>query len=273
MAQKRMTPDDFVKLKEFARFSQCSLKDAVTELASATLSQYALTDVLAAGEQEKLPPELLTSEDLTYEQFCDFLRYYLTADVGDDLAERLFSSLKRTVNRRRSKAKTTLRKVSAVVSATGLAISDMSVILRQKSEEAFSGHRSTADTKKKSTLEKRHSSRTALMAAAMGASAAIPAVRSSRSDDPVTPSSKEETNATTSATMSDSTVSLQDVVCFLCLLETGSPTDKLGLLFRMYDLDLSGYLESEVQTILCGIMLTVSGFLEWYYTRSITAGI
>jgi hypothetical protein len=62
MAQKRMTPDDFVKLKEFARFSQCSLKDAVTELASATLSQYALTDVLAAGEQEKLPPELLTSE-------------------------------------------------------------------------------------------------------------------------------------------------------------------------------------------------------------------
>ena len=176
-------------------------------------------------------------QDLSYEQLCDFLRFYLNADVGDDMAERLFGSLKRTVNRRRSKAKIKLRKVSAVVSATGIAISDMSVVLRQKAAEAFSSPVWAGKRPLKSKLEKRESSRTALMAAAMGASAAIPAVRVSKSDEAMTPSSEERhtcasnessTPPNSAGANATSKVSLQDVVCFLCLLETGSPTDKLG---------------------------------------------
>lgn len=134
------------------------------------------------------------------------------------------------MNRRRSKAKHHLRKVSAA----GVAISDMSVVLKQKAAEAVSSPEFTPVKKVAPKLEKRESSKTALLAAAIGASAALHAVGttatsdSSEKDKQASPSKASVVSASAESPARHTTVSLQDVVCFLCLLESGSPTDKLG---------------------------------------------
>ena len=128
-------------------------------------------------------------------------------------------------------------------SSAGVAIvRNMNSILKQKAVEAFTNPygKKVSSNKKKNVppkLEKRSSTKTALTAAAMGASAALHVVGSSDNgrgavcsvpvpDEAVCAVSPTSVGELPAA--SDAVVSLQDVVCFLCLLESGSPSDKLG---------------------------------------------
>uniref|UniRef100_A0A452Q8P2 Diacylglycerol kinase n=1 Tax=Ursus americanus TaxID=9643 RepID=A0A452Q8P2_URSAM len=188
-----------------------------------------IKDVLAEFHEGGSLKQYDPHEPISYDVFKLFMRAYLEVDLPQPLSTHLFLAFSQKPRRETPDHPTEGASNEASSPDTNIQNVDNAA----KADEACA-----PDTKSKIT-EKHVPAKDQVAAAPLG--------------NPVAPSPGSESPI----------VYLKDVVCYLSLLETGRPQDKLEFMFRLYDSDENGLLDQAEMDRIVNQMLHIAQYLEW----------
>ncbi|XP_070947511.1 diacylglycerol kinase gamma isoform X2 [Macaca nemestrina] len=185
-----------------------------------------LTEFNEGGSLKQYDPH----EPISYDVFKLFMRAYLEVDLPQPLSTHLFLAFSQKPRQETSDHPTEEASNSEANSP------DTNI---QNAENATKADEACAPDTESNMAEKQ--APTEDKVAATPPEPPVP--RSSSSESPV--------------------VYLKDVVCYLSLLETGRPQDKLEFMFRLYDSDENGLLDQAEMDCIVNQMLHIAQYLEW----------
>ncbi|XP_074260773.1 diacylglycerol kinase gamma isoform X4 [Saimiri boliviensis] len=234
-----LTPEEFDQLQKYSEYSSKKIKDVLTEFnESGSLKQY--------------DPR----EPISYDVFKLFMRAYLEVDLPQPLSIHLFLAFsqkprQQTPDHSKEGASTSdasgpdsnVQNADNATKADEACAPDTDLVLLRPSEPPTLRHLSSECSAiprlESNVVEKQVPAEDQV--AAMPLESPVP--RSSSSESPM--------------------VYLKDVVCYLSLLETGRPQDKLEFMFRLYDSDENGLLDQAEMDCIVNQMLHIAQYLEW----------
>ncbi|XP_070098780.1 diacylglycerol kinase gamma isoform X6 [Equus przewalskii] len=189
-----------------------------------------IKDVLAEFNEGGSLKQYDPHEPVGYEVFKLFMRAYLEVDLPQPLSTHLFLAFSQ---KPRQEIPDHPKEETSNSEASGPESSIQNADNAAKADEACA-----PDTESKIT-EKQVPAKDQVAATPLG----NPVAQSSGSESPI--------------------VYLKDVVCYLSLLETGRPQDKLEFMFRLYDSDENGLLDQAEMDRIVNQMLHIAQYLEW----------
>ncbi|XP_047588297.1 diacylglycerol kinase gamma isoform X2 [Lutra lutra] len=188
-----------------------------------------IKDVLAEFNEGGSLKQYDPHEPISYDVFKLFMRAYLEVDLPQPLNMHLFLAFSQ-----KPRQETPEHPMEGASNeASGPDTNIQNVDNAAKADEACA-----PDTELKIT-EKQEPAKDQVAAAPLG--------------NPVAPSPGSESPI----------VYLKDIVCYLSLLETGRPQDKLEFMFRLYDSDENGLLDQAEMDRIVNQMLHIAQYLEW----------
>uniref|UniRef100_A0A2K6TUD4 Diacylglycerol kinase n=1 Tax=Saimiri boliviensis boliviensis TaxID=39432 RepID=A0A2K6TUD4_SAIBB len=234
-----LTPEEFDQLQKYSEYSSKKIKDVLTEFnESGSLKQY--------------DPR----EPISYDVFKLFMRAYLEVDLPQPLSIHLFLAFsqkprQQTPDHSKEGASTSdasgpdsnVQNADNATKADEACAPDTDLVLLRPSEPPALRHLSSEC----SAIPRLESNMVEKQVPAEDQVAAMPL------ESPVPRSSSSESPM----------VYLKDVVCYLSLLETGRPQDKLEFMFRLYDSDENGLLDQAEMDCIVNQMLHIAQYLEW----------
>ncbi|XP_023192589.1 diacylglycerol kinase gamma isoform X2 [Xiphophorus maculatus] len=288
MSWVSLSPAEFNQLQQYTEYSTKKLKDVLQEFHK-------------GGVLSKYNP----AQPIDYEGFQIFMDTYLENNIPEELCQHLFTSFKSKTGRcspDQPQAGSSLldaRSIDAgisiqtevacapitgmngksILSAMGLHTSEHSTTKSAAGSGATTSSSQHSGTAVNTPGGPHQSQGTQVQPSAASSNALIPKASSSKT--PGSPNlQSEENNSEKQVSLQKSpspqkdspqtslqVVFLKDIVCYLSLLERGTPEDKLEFMFRLYDTDGNGLLDNSELDHIINQMVHVAEYLEWDSTE------
>ncbi|PWA19430.1 hypothetical protein CCH79_00017176 [Gambusia affinis] len=276
-----LSPAEFDQLQHYTEYSTKKLKDVLVEFHE-------------GGILSKYNP----AQPIDYEGFRLFMDIYLENNIPEELCQHLFTSFKSKTGRcspDQPQAGTSVRDARSIDAGisiqtevacapiTGMngksILSAMGLADHFTTKSAAGSGATTSSSQHSSTGRPHQSPGTQVKPLATSSNALNPKDGSSKTaGSPKLQSEKSNSEKQVSLRKSPppqkdppltspQVVFLKDIVCYLSLLERGRPEDKLEFMFRLYDTDGNGLLDSTELDHIINQMVHVAEYLEWDSTE------
>ncbi|XP_016093587.1 diacylglycerol kinase beta-like isoform X1 [Sinocyclocheilus grahami] len=273
-----LSPAEFSQLQQYSEYSSKKLKDVLEEFhGNGVLSKY--------NPEQK---QDVLNQPIDYEGFQLFMTTYLENDIPEELCKHLFTSFK-SKNGGGSSPDTS-RSGAGMLGMNGKSIlSAMSRHTPENSAGIIPGSGATTSPCSSRSSSQRsgtggHTPRGPHRSPGMqpnppasssSSSSHALALSKTTNSPRLSPERNQSENHTSlrrspspqKGSPSPQVVFLKDIVCYLSLLERGTPEDKLEFMFRLYDTDGNGLLDSSELDRIINQMVHVAEYLEWDSTE------
>ncbi|XP_033124177.1 diacylglycerol kinase beta-like isoform X4 [Anneissia japonica] len=228
-------------------------------------SHKTLKDVLEEfngdGALSKYNPE----QPIDYQGFKLFMETYLDVDMPEDLCRHLFLSFVK-------KAPSTVAAPSE--NKEGSAIGDPAVSHSRSSSKKSNASNGTTSVHHEHTLQGGDGKAGDAEKKGKAKKSFFHSVRAKRHkkktealEEQIAPRPHRNQPGEPMPDVENEVVFMKDIVCYLSLLERGKPEDKLEFMFRLYDTDGNGILDSTELDCIVNQMMHVAEYLGWDVTE------
>lgn len=272
-----LSPAEFSQLQQYSEYSSKKLKDVLEEFhGNGVLSKY--------NPEQK---QDVLNQPIDYEGFQLFMTTYLEIDIPEELCKHLFTSFKsktgggNSPGASRSGAGMLGMNGKSIMSAIGRHTPEHSAGItpgsgattspcssRSSSQRSGTGGHTPRGLHRSPGMQPKHPAGSSSNALAPSKTTNSPRLSPERSQsDKCTSLRRSPSPQKASSLPSPQVVFLKDIVCYLSLLERGTPEDKLEFMFRLYDTDGNGLLDSSELDRIINQMVHVAEYLEWDSTE------